>query len=150
MAFAHHLFTSYCGWPSCLAPGSLKSIVQLLNFSGLLWRSENFGMGMDVTTVTLSNPFLTSPMYLKFVPYPGNNLFLVASGFNRMPPASLSGLLSLKACLCLCLSTLCFLFSTSITVAIIITRTSTFIITNSLSIYQLIILSTYPQVFNLF
>ena len=32
------------------------------------------GMGMEVTTVTLSNPCLTSPIYLKFVPYSGKSL----------------------------------------------------------------------------
>ena len=29
------------------------------------------GMGIEVTTVTLSNPCLTSPIYLKFVTYSG-------------------------------------------------------------------------------
>ena len=42
--------------------------------------------------VTLSSPFLTSPIYLKFVPYPGNNLFLAVPGFNMILPVSLSGL----------------------------------------------------------
>ena len=40
-------------------------------------------------TVTLSSPFLTSPMYLKFVPYPETNLFLTVPGFNMILPVSL-------------------------------------------------------------
>ena len=39
------------------------------------------GMGIEVTTVTLSNPCLTSPIYLKFVPYSGKSLLCSTPGF---------------------------------------------------------------------
>ena len=39
-------------------------------------------MGKEVTTETLSNPFLISPIYLKLVPYSENNLLLLVQGFK--------------------------------------------------------------------
>ena len=42
---------------------------------GFILKSLNLGIGIEVTTDTLSSPFLTSPIYLKFIPYSGNNLF---------------------------------------------------------------------------
>ena len=41
------------------------------------------GMGIEVTTVTLSNPCLTSPIYLKFVPYSGKSLLYSTPGLAQ-------------------------------------------------------------------
>ena len=51
------------------------------------------GIGMDVATVTLSNPCLTSPTYLKFVPYLGiicYVLFLALAQYKHLVALYLS------------------------------------------------------------
>ena len=42
----------------------------------------NLEIGIDVTTDTLSNPFLLSSTYLKLVSYSENSLFLLVPGFK--------------------------------------------------------------------
>ena len=44
--------------------------------------SVYLGMGIEVTTVTVSNPCLTSPVYLTFVPYSGKSLLCSTPGFG--------------------------------------------------------------------
>ena len=50
-----------------------KSSVQFIKCIGLTCISLNLGIGMEVTTDTLSWPFLISPTYLKLVPYEAKN-----------------------------------------------------------------------------
>ena len=76
--YMSHIEVVLLSLPPCLH----KSLVQLLKIIGLFSISLYLGIGIDVTTVTLSSPFLTSPIYLKFVPYPENNLFMAVPGFN--------------------------------------------------------------------
>ena len=80
MTLVHHSWAYRCGCPSTLAPGQVKSGVQLENFKGVLFTSLNLGRGINVTTVTWSKLFLTSPRNLKFVPYSAYNLFLSDPG----------------------------------------------------------------------
>ena len=44
---------------------------------GFICKSLDLGMWIEVTTETLSNPFLISPTNLKIVPYFENSLFLL-------------------------------------------------------------------------
>ena len=61
-----------------------KSSVQFLTCTGLVCLSLNLDIGMDITTDTLSKPFLISPTYLKLVQYEANNLLLPVPGFGTI------------------------------------------------------------------
>ena len=70
-----------------------KSSLQFLKCIGLVCISLSLGIGMDVTTDTLSKLFLISPTYLKLVlydanyllfPVPGLGTFLVVLQRNRL------------------------------------------------------------------
>ena len=61
-----------------------KLSVQFLKCIGLVFISLNLGIGMEVTTETLSKPFLISPTYLKLVPYEANNLLFPVLGFGTI------------------------------------------------------------------
>ena len=69
ITLAHQSFTILLKSSEGSSELEQKSSVQFLMFIGLVCVSLNLGIGMEVTTDTLSKPFLISPTYLKLVPY---------------------------------------------------------------------------------
>ena len=69
--------------------------MQLENFNGVHFTSRNLGIGIDVTTVTLSRLFFTSPRNQKLVPYSACNLFLSDPGVSLILVVEDAPLLSL-------------------------------------------------------
>ena len=51
---------------------------------GLTYISLNLGIWIEVTTDTLSRPFLISPTHQKLVPYEANNLLFPVPGFGTI------------------------------------------------------------------
>ena len=82
MTLVHHSWAYHWGCPSSLAPFHVKSAVQLENFNGIGFTSQNLGIGIDVTTVTLSRSFFTSPRNQKLVLYSACDLFLSDPGVS--------------------------------------------------------------------
>ena len=77
ITLAHQLLTILLKSSEGSSELELKSSVQFLKCMGLVCISLNLGIGMEVTTDSLSKLFLISPTYLKLVPYQANNLFIV-------------------------------------------------------------------------
>ena len=84
ITLAHQSFTILLRLSEGSSELEQKSSVLFLKCIGLVCMSLNLGIGMEVTTDTLSKPFLISPTYLKLVLYEANNLLFPVPGFGTI------------------------------------------------------------------
>ena len=84
ITLAHQSFTVLLKSSERSSESDRNSSVQFLKCIGLTFISLSLGIWMEITTDTLSRPFLISPTYLKLVPYEANSLLFPVPGFGTI------------------------------------------------------------------
>ena len=88
MDHVHHSFAALDAWVSAVIRylsflSSLSRVfAHLAQFMGFTSIFSNVGIGIDIMTITQSNPFFTIPIYLKCVPYLPPIYFFLMPGFG--------------------------------------------------------------------